>query len=235
MAFKTGKKKVFASILAGFMGMACLAAPHFNVQSSKDLAAASVGENQSFLSATTLAHKSNITVDGSAVYISFAKITVASGSKMDTFNGSVHTTTKSIDWLVPFGVKSRVSSTFGPRGAISGVPDASRNHGGVDIGIPTDVPIIAARDGVASVYYATSNHTAGNFVNIDHGDGYISRYLHMTHHVVSSGQTVKAGQVIGYIGSTGASSGSHLHYGIQYGGVAINPNQFLGLDETFRL
>ena len=64
-------------------------------------------------------------------------------------------------------------------------------------------------------------------MTIDHQDGYKSQYLHMTHYIVSSGQYVTAGQVIGYMGSTGASTGPHLHFGISYAGTYVNPLAYI--------
>ena len=86
-------------------------------------------------------------------------------------------------------------------------------------------PIYASRGGL--VEYAVYSPSAGNFVQINHGDGYRSIYMHMTHYIVSSGQYVQAGQTIGYVGNTGASRGNHLHFGISYNGVYINPYAFV--------
>ena len=66
-------------------------------------------------------------------------------------------------------------------------------------------------------------------VSINHGDGYSSIYMHMTNYVVSKGQAVSAGQVIGYVGSTGVSSGPHLHFGISYNGTYVNPANYVNL------
>ena len=75
---------------------------------------------------------------------------------------------------------------------------------------------------------ASSNHQGvGYYVQIDHGDGYKSIYMHMTYFVVSAGQKVSQGQIIGYCGSTGVSTGSHLHFGISQNGVYQNPNQYI--------
>ena len=68
---------------------------------------------------------------------------------------------------------------------------------------------------------------AGNYVSIDHKDGYSSIYMHMTRYVVYAGQYVYAGQVIGYCGSTGASTGPHLHFGIYKNGSSVNPANYI--------
>ena len=64
-------------------------------------------------------------------------------------------------------------------------------------------------------------------MTINHLDGYSSIYMHMTNYVVSAGQNVSQGQLIGYVGQTGVATGNHLHFGIMYNGAYINPSQFL--------
>jgi murein DD-endopeptidase MepM/ murein hydrolase activator NlpD len=66
-------------------------------------------------------------------------------------------------------------------------------------------------------------------VSINHIDGFSTRYMHMTHYIVYPGQYVAQGQVIGYCGSTGASSGPHLHFGVYYNGVAVNPAKYINI------
>ena len=68
---------------------------------------------------------------------------------------------------------------------------------------------------------------AGNYVSINHGDGFSSIYMHMTRYIVSVGDYVSAGQVIGYVGSTGLSNGNHLHFGISYNGTYVNPMKYI--------
>ena len=75
---------------------------------------------------------------------------------------------------------------------------------------------------------AAVDWAAGNYVKIDHQDGYSSIYMHMTHYVVARGEYVKAGQLIGYVGNTGLSKGAHLHFGISYKGQYVNPMDHLG-------
>jgi murein DD-endopeptidase MepM/ murein hydrolase activator NlpD len=74
---------------------------------------------------------------------------------------------------------------------------------------------------------ATWDGAAGNYVSINHGDGFSSSYLHMTHYIVSPGQYVEQGQIIGYVGSTGASTGPHLHFAIYYKGASQNPAAYM--------
>lgn len=68
----------------------------------------------------------------------------------------------------------------------------------------------------------------GKRVDINHGDGTITRYAHMSNVIVNSGQYVRRGQVIGYIGSTGNSSGNHLHFEVRINGRIMNPQDFIG-------
>lgn len=101
-----------------------------------------------------------------------------------------------------------------------------RMHNGVDMACAANTPIYAARGGlvITAAYQADG---AGNYVQIDHGDGYRTIYMHMIRYIVQEGQYVAPGQVIGYVGSTGLSEGNHLHYGISYDGVYINPMHFV--------
>ena len=100
-----------------------------------------------------------------------------------------------------------------------------RFHHGVDLGAASGTPIYASRSGTVTI--ASFDWSSGNWVNINHGDGYSSRYLHMTHYVVSAGQYVSKGQIIGYVGSTGTSTGPHLHFGIYYNGASQNPCNYI--------
>jgi len=91
---------------------------------------------------------------------------------------------------------------------------------------PINTPIYAARSGKVT-RAAYQDGGAGYYVNISHGDGFSSIYMHMTRYIVSSGQYVEQGQVIGYVGSTGLSTGPHLHFGIAKGGQYVNPMQYI--------
>ena len=102
-----------------------------------------------------------------------------------------------------------------------------RMHNGVDLSCASGTPIYATRSGTVTI--ASYNSSAGYYVNINHGDGFSSIYMHMTHYVVSYGQQVSQGQLIGYMGSTGASTGPHLHFGISYNGTYVNPANYMPL------
>ena len=127
-------------------------------------------------------------------------------------------------WMVPCAYR-KVSSPFGERD--SPTAGASSYHQGVDLAGPEGTPIKASRGGtVSSAKYSNSG---GYMVTINHGDGFTSVYMHMTHYIVSAGQSVSQGQVIGYMGSTGISTGPHLHFGIAYKGTYVNPAQYIPL------
>ncbi len=96
-----------------------------------------------------------------------------------------------------------------------------RMHAGVDFGAPHGAPIFATADG--SVDYAGRKGGYGNFVQINHGGGLASGYGHMSRIVARPGSRVRQGQIIGYVGSTGLSTGPHLHYEMYRGGRQINP------------
>ena len=127
-----------------------------------------------------------------------------------------------LTWLIPCNY-TRFSSPFGWR--IHPVYGDRRFHYGVDLSAPSGTPIVATRSGVVTrAYYSSSG---GYTVEIDHQDGYSSKYLHQTHYIVSAGQYVSAGQVIGYVGSTGTSTGPHLHFSILYNGEHVNPANYI--------
>ncbi|MGI8575674.1 MAG: murein hydrolase activator EnvC family protein [Egibacteraceae bacterium] len=109
----------------------------------------------------------------------------------------------------------RVHPIFGTR----------RFHAGMDTGAPTGTPIHAAQSGV--VYSAGSLGGYGNAVILDHGGGLTTLYAHQSQVAVSAGQTVARGEVIGYVGSTGYSTGPHLHFEVRVGGEAREPLEWL--------
>lgn len=129
-----------------------------------------------------------------------------------------------ITWLVPCDYVY-MSSPFGWR--IHPVYGDRRFHNGIDLAAYAGTPIIATRSG--KITQAEYNWSAGNFVAVDHGDGFVTKYLHMTHYIVKVGDTVTAGQVIGYVGTTGTSTGNHLHFGVFYRGEAVNPALYINV------
>ena len=142
----------------------------------------------------------------------------------NTTGGNDYYVSSDAKWLVPCKY-TRFSSAFGWR--IHPVYKDKRFHYGVDLGGPKGTPIKATRSG--KVTLATYSSSAGYYVKIDHGDGFTSIYMHMTHYIVKKGDKVDAGEVIGYMGSTGTSTGSHLHFGITYKGSYVNPAKYIDI------
>lgn len=97
-------------------------------------------------------------------------------------------------------------------------------HGAIDIGAPAMTPIYAAADG--TVIISSWGDSYGNYVKIDHGNGWATLYAHQTQRVATVGQHVSAGDLIGYVGSTGNSTGNHLHFEIRYQENRLDPLQF---------
>ena len=126
-------------------------------------------------------------------------------------------------WVTPVS-GYRLTSAFGMRKhPVLGVV---RMHNGIDMACAAGTPIYATRAGtVTRTAYQASG--AGNYVSINHLDGFSSIYMHMTHYVVSQGQNVSQGQLIGYVGNTGISTGDHLHFGISYAGTYVNPLAYI--------
>ena len=148
---------------------------------------------------------------------------INSQPKPESGNTETGNTVGGITWLKPCSY-TRVSSPYGWRDPHPVYGDR-RFHAGIDLAAPAGTPIYATRSGKVSV--ATYSSSAGYYVNIDHGDGYMSRYLHMTHYVVSAGQKVSAGQLLGYVGSTGTSTGPHLHFSLYKNGSTVNPADYI--------
>ncbi|MBQ6999574.1 MAG: peptidoglycan DD-metalloendopeptidase family protein [Oscillospiraceae bacterium] len=126
-------------------------------------------------------------------------------------------------WITPVS-GYKLTSPFGMRKhPVLGVV---RMHNGIDMACAQGTPIYATRAGkVTRTAYQAGG--AGNYVSINHLDGFSSVYMHMTHYVVSAGQTVSQGQLIGYVGNTGLSTGPHLHFGISYAGTYVNPLAYI--------
>lgn len=122
-------------------------------------------------------------------------------------------------FLWPLTNYNTLSSLFGSRiHPITGKPN---NHTGIDIPAPKGTPILAAKSGVVSI--STKNSSYGNYVVVSHSDGTSTLYAHMSARSVSEGQTVKQGQKLGEVGTTGSSTGNHLHFEIRVNGNRVDP------------
>ncbi|RZM09105.1 MAG: M23 family metallopeptidase [Sphingomonas sp.] len=117
----------------------------------------------------------------------------------------------------------RFTSNFGIRS--DPFQGTARMHAGVDIPGPIGTPIYATADGI--IAHADRQGGYGNMVEINHGKGIATRYGHLSKILVGDGTRVTRGQLIGLMGSTGRSTGSHLHYEVRIDGHAVNPVPFL--------
>jgi murein DD-endopeptidase MepM/ murein hydrolase activator NlpD len=118
------------------------------------------------------------------------------------------------------------SSNYGYR--IDPITGRSSFHAGVDIIASPGTPVIAAAGGVVSV--AEFHPEYGNIIDIDHDNGLTSRYAHLLKGSVKVGDVVMKGQAIARVGSTGRTTGPHLHFEVREKGIPLNPNKFLALD-----
>lgn len=123
----------------------------------------------------------------------------------------------------PLNGRMRVSSGFGNRKD----PFLSKSafHGGIDFPRPTGTPVLSAAPGKIS--FAGTMAGYGNLVEVTHSNGLKTRYGHLSAILVNRGETVSAGEIIGKVGSTGRSTGPHLHFEVRRAGKAINPGPFL--------
>lgn len=182
--------------------------------------------------------KNEVVNENAAVEKELKQMQNALNAILNAANGSnVNVKYDGKDFLWPTPTVSRISSYYGPRWG--------RNHNGIDIanGNCWGDKIIAIADGVVTTYSNSCRHNYGkkpvrnccgngygNYITINHGTKngktYVAYYAHMASIVVSKGQKVKKGQIVGYIGSTGRSTGAHLHFGIAVNGAWVNPMSF---------
>ena len=150
--------------------------------------------------------------------------TAGGGSSGSGGNSGGNSGGSSGGWQVPCSYTS-ITSPFGNRN--SPTSGASSYHQGVDLDTGTGDRVYASRAGVVTV--AGWGNAAGNYVQINHQDGFSSIYMHLSSYCVSAGQIVSAGELIGLTGATGITTGDHLHFGISYNGVYVNPCNYVPL------
>lgn len=126
-------------------------------------------------------------------------------------------------FIWPCPASHRITSNFGPRSAP--IAGASTYHKGIDIGASSGSAIIAAASG--RVTTSAYNGSAGNYVVISHGNGISTVYMHASALYVSEGEMVSQGQKIAAVGSTGYSTGPHLHFGVMVNGSYVNPSNYV--------
>lgn len=115
-----------------------------------------------------------------------------------------------------------ITSTFGMRtDPFTGLP---QRHAGVDYSAPIGNPVIATADG--RVIYATRRGAYGKIIEIDHGNGIVTSFGHLSRIHVKVGQKVKRGHVVGAVGTSGRSTGPHVHYEVRIKGIAVDPQRF---------
>jgi murein DD-endopeptidase MepM/ murein hydrolase activator NlpD len=151
----------------------------------------------------------------------------ALGISMAGVSGRTSLTTA--DWLrlaeAPnvWPVEGRITGSFGER--IDPFNGEGAFHRGVDISTDYGTPIVAPADG--TVVFADQYSGYGRLIEIDHGHGYMTRFGHMSAFAVANGQTVHRGDVIGYVGQSGRSTGPHLHYEVWVHNTPVNPYKYL--------
>ena len=127
----------------------------------------------------------------------------------------------------------RLTSGYGMRS--HPVLGGRRQHNGVDLAAPSGTPVYATADGRVGMAQWYSSY--GNYVQIEHGGQLQTRYAHLSSYTVQPGTMVRKGDLIGYVGSTGRSTGPHLHYEVRVAGESVDPTpymtpQFASLDEV---
>lgn len=119
--------------------------------------------------------------------------------------------------------EARLSDGFGPR--IHPITHQPQFHTGQDIAVPFGTPIVAAYAG--RVKFVGWARNAGLMVALDHGEGYVTHYDHMSQALVSQNQVVSEGQIIGRVGSTGRSTGPHLHFEVRFNNQPVQPEEIV--------
>lgn len=177
----------------------------------------------------------------------YAKLMIETTKKLDILSKQLYVQSKSYDELTKeVNSKGKLMASIPAvqpvdsrklRGAISGfgyrihpIYKIRKMHAGIDFTAPIGTPIYATGDGV--VIAAGNERGYGNRIMINHGYGYVTKYAHMSRFKSKKGQRVKRGDVIGYVGNTGASTGPHLHYEVFKNGKAVNPINFFFNDLT---
>ena len=149
--------------------------------------------------------------------------TPSNSSNTDTSSSNIIRVQEPFNPILPMGNIKTVSSHFGNR--IDPFTGLWENHQGVDYPAVTGTPILAVANG--TVTQAGYSGGYGNLVEIDHGQGYTSKYGHASQILTRMGQQVQKGQVIALVGSTGHSTGPHLHFEMAQYGQVFNPMAFL--------
>lgn len=149
-----------------------------------------------------------------------------SPGETETTNAFRNNVSETRYWAEPLELPVRgcMTSPFGVQRYMNGKPTGNF-HGGLDQRSPAGAPVHAVAGGIVKVVAEWNLH--GRTVGIDHGQGLESMYLHMSKLAVAEGATVKKGDVVGYVGSTGRSTAPHLHWSLYANGVPVNPRDWV--------
>lgn len=144
--------------------------------------------------------------------------------RLHAAEGVVLTWETSINKMIwPLPGDGRTYSGFGPR--VAPLPGATTFHQGVDIGGEYGATLVAVLAGRVTI--ATYSSSAGNYIQVDHGNGVCTRYCHCSQLLVKVGDTVMQGQAIGLVGSTGVSTGPHVHFAVLINGTFVDPMKYI--------
>jgi murein DD-endopeptidase MepM/ murein hydrolase activator NlpD len=141
---------------------------------------------------------------------------------VETFTGSIQLTEGGLSW--PLSEYREISGLF--QGRIHPITGQKDEHTGLDITAPKDTPVLAAAAGAVTASGYDSKY--GNYVLLSHGDGLETYYAHLTESSVNPGDTVTQGQTIGTVGSSGQSTGPHLHFEVRQNAVSQDPLNYFG-------
>lgn len=181
-----------------------------------------IGEKQCFVNGTINEGDTVIIirVQGGQKYVVLGNRTVTIDETVYIDTGG---TVSSGGWIYPLAIQARLSSGYGYR--IHPISGVRKMHTGVDLACAGGTSVLAAKDG--TVTFAATNGGYGKCIKIDHGGGYLTLYAHLKSYNVKKGQTVKQGEVIGRVDSTGSSTGNHLHFEVRVNGSHKNPFNYI--------
>jgi murein DD-endopeptidase MepM/ murein hydrolase activator NlpD len=148
--------------------------------------------------------------------------TIGSGTQVTAFSSPVPQRAISVPSRMPLE-GAALTSGFGMRS--HPVLGGRRQHQGIDLAAPTGTPVYATADGIISRADWYSSY--GLYISVNHGASMETRYAHLSRLAVAAGDNVKKGDLIGYVGSTGRSTGPHLHYEVRVEGLAVNPIPYM--------
>ena len=148
--------------------------------------------------------------------------TLGTGEDVTAYSSPIPQRTVSVPSRMPLEGAS-LTSGFGMR--THPVLGGRRQHAGIDLAAPTGTPVYATADGV--IGRADWYSSYGLYISINHGASMETRYAHLSRLAVAAGDNVKKGDLIGYVGSTGRSTGPHLHYEVRVDGLAVNPIPYM--------